>query len=167
VIFKHFILILIISFLSACSSGDPDLEEQQPSDIIEVTDGSDNTTDEDTPEVQLRECSSDHEMVGQTGELSTLAHSVSGTATILNDCTIEITNFNYDGGGIIVEVYAGINENYHPPIGFAISDNIFGTRYENQTFTVQLPENKTLDDLNGISIWCSDVGVSFGDSLFN
>jgi hypothetical protein len=106
-------------------------------------------------------------MVGQTGELSTLAHSVSGTATIVDDCTIEITNFNYDGGGIIVEVYAGIDEDYQPPVGFAISDNIFGTRFENQTFTVQLPTNKTLDDLNGISIWCSDVGVSFGDSLFN
>jgi len=148
---------MLISLISACSDGMSDSEDkvsEAPEDMTNV-------------EVQLRECASNHVMVGQTGELSTLAHSVSGTATIVDDCTIEITNFNYDGGGIIVEVYAGIDEDYQPPVGFAISDNIFGTRFENQTFTVQLPTNKTLDDLNGISIWCSDVGVSFGDSLFN
>ena len=154
---KSFSLFMLISLISACSDGMSDSEDkvsEAPEDMTNV-------------EVQLRECASNHVMVGQTGELSTLAHSVSGTATIVDDCTIEITNFNYDGGGIIVEVYAGIDEDYQPPVGFAISDNIFGTRFENQTFTVQLPTNKTLDDLNGISIWCSDVGVSFGDSLFN
>ncbi|WP_299268988.1 DM13 domain-containing protein [uncultured Psychrosphaera sp.] len=154
---KSSYLFMLISLISACSDGMSDSEDkvsEVPEDITNV-------------EVQLRECASNHVMVGQTGELSTLAHSVSGTATIVDDCTIEITNFNYDGGGIIVEVYAGIDEDYQPPVGFAISENIFGTRFENQTFTVQLPTNKTLDDLNGISIWCSDVGVSFGDSLFN
>lgn len=148
---------MLISLISACSDGMSDSEDK----VSEVPEDMTNV------EVQLRECTSNHVMVGQTGELSTLAHSVSGTATIVDDCTIEITNFNYDGGGIIVEVYAGTDEDYQPPVGFAISDNIFGTRFENQTFTVQLPTNKTLDDLNGISIWCSDVGVSFGDSLFN
>jgi hypothetical protein len=154
---KSFSLFMLISLISACSddmSGSEDKISEAPEDMTNV-------------EIQLRECASSHVMVGQTGELSTLAHSVSGTATIVDDCTIEITNFNYDGGGIIVEVYAGLDENYHPPVGFAISDNIFGTRFVNQTYTVQLPTDKTLDDLNGISIWCSDVGVSFGDSLFN
>jgi hypothetical protein len=151
---KSFSLFMLISLISACSDGMSDSEDK-------VSEGMTNV------EIQLRECTSNHAMVGQTGELSTLAHSVSGTATIVDDCTIEITNFNYDGGGIIVEVYAGVDENYHPPAGFAISENIFGTRFVNQTYTVQLPTDKTLDDLNGISIWCSDVGVSFGDSLFN
>jgi hypothetical protein len=151
---KSFSLFMLISLISACSDGMSDSEDK-------VSEGMTNV------EIQLRECTSNHDMVGQTGELSTLAHSVSGTATIVDDCTIEITNFNYDGGGIIVEVYAGLDENYHPPVGFAISDNIFGTRFVNQTYTVQLPTNKTLDDLNGISVWCTDVGVSFGDSLFN
>jgi hypothetical protein len=154
---KSFSLFMLISLISACSDGMSDSEDK----VSEVPEDMTNV------EVQLRKCASNHVMVGQTGELSTLAHSVSGTATIVDDCTIEITNFNYDGGGIIVEVYAGIDEDYQPPVGFAISENIFGTRFENQTFTVQLPTNKTLDDLNGISIWCSDVGVSFGDSLFN
>jgi hypothetical protein len=154
---KSFSVFMLISLISACSDGMSDSEDK-------ISEASEDMT---TEEVQLRECASSHAMVGQTGELSTLAHSVSGTATIVDDCTIEITNFNYDGGGIIVEVYAGVDENYHPPAGFAISENIFGTRFVNQTYTVQLPTDKTLDDLNGISIWCSDVGVSFGDSLFN
>lgn len=160
----YFFIVILIGLISACSDGGSSVDEEA---AVDTNQGANNSNDNNTQDIQLRECTSTHEMVGQTGELTTLAHSVSGTATIVDDCTIEITNFNYDGGGIIVEVYGGVNENYHPPVGFAISENIFGTRFVNQTYTVQLPTDKTLDDLNGISIWCSDVGVSFGDSLFN
>ena len=148
--FKHFLIFTLLTFLNACSDREQSfMEESEP------------------PVVQTTECTSDHPMVGQTGELRTLFHSVSGTATIVDDCTIEITNFNYDGGGIIVEIYAGVDDNYFPPVGFALSQDISGPAFINQTYTVQLPSDKTLDDLNGISVWCSDVGVSFGDSLFN
>ncbi len=154
---KRLISILFISSLSACSdSMDESTSMTIPEQMME-------------PEIveQLRDCPSTHANVGHTGELSTLSHSVSGTVTIVNDCTIEITNFNFDGGGIIVEVYAGQDEDYFPPVGFAISDNLVGSVYNNETLTVQLPSNKTLDDLNSLSIWCSDVGVSFGDTIIN
>ena len=41
------------------------------------------------------ECASDHPRVGQTAELITRFHNVTGTATLVDNCTIEITNFNY------------------------------------------------------------------------
>ena len=157
---KHSFIIILISLITACSDSD-----SMEKELTEMMDGSEELSEELS--VQLRECTSNHVMVGQTGELSTLAHSVSGTITIVNDCTIEITNFNYDGLGLVVEVYAGVDDNYFPPVGFALSEDLAGTSFSNETYTVQLPTNKTLDDLNGISIWCSDVGVSFGDSLFN
>jgi len=30
----------------------------------------------------------------------------------------------------------------------------------------QFPEDKSLDDLDGISVWCVPVSQSFGDGLF-
>lgn len=113
-----------------------------------------------------RFCEATHEKVGRSVELSTFAHDVSGTATVINDCTIRIQNFTYDGGGIDVRVYAGVGGDYDPPVGFAISPDIKGQGFNGETLTVQLPEGKTLDDLDGVSIWCTDVGVSFGDGIF-
>ncbi|MBT5928030.1 MAG: DM13 domain-containing protein [Verrucomicrobia bacterium] len=91
-------------------------------------------------------------------------HDTSGTATIVDDRTVEVTNFNYDGQGVDVRFYGGTDGAYAS--GFAISDNIFGTAYANATLTLTLPDGKTLDDMNGISIWCVAFDVSFNDALF-
>ncbi len=111
-------------------------------------------------------CTSNHSRVGQTAELSTFSHNVSGTAEIVDDCTITIRNFNYDGGGIVVEIYGGTDGEYNPPTGFSISGDLKDTLFENESLTLTLPTGVTLDDFNGISVWCVAVGVSFGDGLF-
>jgi len=115
---------------------------------------------------EQRDCPSTHSKVGQITTLSTKFHGVSGTATIVDDCTIEVQSFNYDGNGIVVQMYAGLAGAYSD--GFAISDNLinFPTGYQDSMLTLTLPEDKTLDDLDGISVWCVSVGVSFGDGMF-
>ena len=116
-------------------------------------------------------CTTNHPSVGQTTTLSTLFHGVSGLATIVDDCSIEITGFNYDGQGITVYVYGGLGGNYsdrNGGPGFPIGMNLIrSTPYADETLRVTLPPNKTLDDLDGVSIWCSDVDISFGDGMFN
>jgi hypothetical protein len=156
---KGVCIALFASLISACSDDSSSTEEME---VLAVMQDMKETSSE-VP----RECTSTHSKIGQTGELSTIAHSVSGTVTVVDDCTIEITNFNYDGLGLVVEIYAGIDSDYTPPTGFAISRDLAGTSFENETLTVQLPTGKTLDDLNGISVWCSDVYISFGDTLIN
>ncbi|MCA9600673.1 MAG: DM13 domain-containing protein [Polyangiales bacterium] len=116
--------------------------------------------------IQGRQCASTHPAIGKTAALSTFAHAVDGTATIVDDCTIRFDDFSYDGGGIDVRIYAGKAGDYDPPTGFAISPNIKGVAFRGETFAVQLPEGKSLDDLDGVAVWCTDVGVSFGDGLF-
>ena len=37
--------------------------------------------------------------------------------------------------------------------------------YEDATLSFDIGDN-SLDDIDGISIWCVPVGVSFGDGLF-
>jgi hypothetical protein len=101
---------------------------------------------------------------GKTAALSTLAHMVSGQATIINSCTIEITNFNYDGGGLSrVYVYGGLGGNYKD--GFVIGPNLKGTVFKNQTLRVTLKAGD-IDKLDGISIWCSDANADFGNASF-
>jgi mono/diheme cytochrome c family protein len=113
----------------------------------------------------LRECDATHPKVGQMATLSTLAHSVSGTAEIIDDCTIRVTDFNYDGGGINVRFYSGQGGNYVG--GFPMSEDLIrATPYIDESVYAQLPEGRTLDELDGISVWCVDVAVSFGDGIF-
>lgn len=113
-----------------------------------------------------RQCEATHPKVGQIAELSTFAHLVAGTATIVDDCTITIENFSFDGGGVNVQIYGGEGRDFDPPVGFSISDNLLGQVFDAGTLTVQLPEGRTLDDLDAISVWCVPVGVSFGDGQF-
>eukprot|EP00877_Chromochloris_zofingiensis_P010194 jgi/Chrzof1/5428/Cz16g02190.t1 len=42
-------------------------------------------------------CTKKHPYVGLKGKLVELDHEVSGTITILDDCTFRVTGFNYDG----------------------------------------------------------------------
>jgi hypothetical protein len=102
--------------------------------------------------------------VGQVANLRTIAHRVSGKATVIDNCTIEITAFNYDGGGLPdVFVYTGKAGNY--AAGSAVGPNLFGTPQINATIRVTLNAGD-LDNLDGISIWCVRAAVSFADGLF-
>lgn len=110
-------------------------------------------------------CASTHEKVGYTLTLSEKAHGVSGMATIHNDCTIKLHSFNYDGNGIDVRVYGGVEGDYHN--GFPMSPDLLRDGgYQDATLYIQIPAGKTLDDLDGISIWCVDAAVDFGSGIF-
>ena len=111
-------------------------------------------------------CAYTHQSIGYVADLSTVAYEVSGQAVIIDDCTIEINNFNYIGGGLPdVRIYGGINGNYSD--GFSIGGNIYGIVYNDASLTLTLPSGKTLDDMNGISVWCVEAGANFGDGMFH
>lgn len=110
-------------------------------------------------------CTRYHATVGWVASLATIAHNVSGQATIVDDCTIRIDNFNYDGGGLPdVFAYAGLDGDYAG--GFSIGENLHGTPHTDETLTLTLPRSRTLDELNGISVWCVQAQVDFGSGMF-
>ena len=108
------------------------------------------------------DCSADHPFVGRSAELSTIAHGVSGTVTVLDDCTLEVTNFNYDGGGPAVFFFAAIDGDYRN-YSAIIGPRLNGQRWVNNTLLLPIPEGTTLDDFNSLSVWCQDFNVNFGD----
>ncbi len=109
-------------------------------------------------------CGDDHAKVGFTGSFNTLAHNVSGTAEIIDNCTIRINNFTFDGDGLSVFFYGGINSDFEN--GFAIGNDLLGQVFSNETVTIKLPNNYSLDDLTDLSVWCVPVKVNFGSLTF-
>ncbi len=111
------------------------------------------------------ECGDDDPGVGGEAELSSLSHGVSGMARVIDNCTILIEDFNYDGEGINVRVYGFENISFDG--GVELSDDLIRDEpYENEMLTVTIPEGVSLDDVAVISIWCVPAGVSFGHGVF-
>lgn len=106
-------------------------------------------------------CGNEHQKVGITASFNSLAHGVSGNAEVIDNCTISITNFNYDATAPAVYFYA-TNANSNPfTIGNELRNN--GEDYQNDTIILTLPNNSSLDDIDSLSVWCVDFKVSFGD----
>jgi hypothetical protein len=89
---------------------------------------------------------------------------VSGFVTMIDDCTLELTNFSYNGDGIEVRVFGSKASNFRP--GFTIGPDIVGKRFVKATWRVQLPAGKTLADLDWVSIWCVKARADFGSGPF-
>ena len=111
-------------------------------------------------------CGSDHEKVGYSGFFTTLAHNVAGKAEIIDNCTIKISQFSYDGGGPEVYFYGSIDHDYQGESAFGFSGKLSGTVYNDGEIILSLPNGKTLDDLNGLSVWCVDFNANFGEVSF-
>jgi hypothetical protein len=108
-------------------------------------------------------CGDDDPRIGQTAVLTNNSdHDVSGVATIIDNCTIEIENFTYDGTALDARV-AGIHNN-------DLFDRVLLTeklpRHEGETLTVTLPEGVTLDDVQHIAVVCAPFYFNFGDGYF-
>ncbi|MFQ3312977.1 MAG: hypothetical protein ACI9VO_001681 [Colwellia sp.] len=114
----------------------------------------------------LKSCTTTHDKVGHSGFFNTFAHNVSGMATIIDDCTIEISQFGYDGGGPDVYFYGAKEHQYSSAQAFPLGQQINGQIYSNDSIIIKLPQNKSLDDLTGLSVWCVDFSANFGQMEF-
>lgn len=72
------------------------------------------------------QCEKTHAKVGYSGTFKTFAHGVSGKVTVIDDCTLKVSQFSYDGGGPDVYFYGAINHEYKSDTAFTISQQING-----------------------------------------
>ncbi len=112
-------------------------------------------------------CAKTNPRVGWTADLgkNTGEGQVTGFVTMVDDCTLELTHFSYDGNGIEVHVFGSKVDNFRP--GFAIGPDLFGHQFHDETLRVTLPAGKTLGDLDWVSIWCVAAGANFGSGPFS
>lgn len=108
-------------------------------------------------------CTADSSRIGQSASLRTYFHGVRGTVRIVDDCTLAIENFSYDGGGLDVRVYGGRDRSFND--GIILSNDLRRPGgYDNETLTVKLPAGVTLDEIHAVAIWCIVVNANFGDA---
>lgn len=103
--------------------------------------------------------------IGWVAELEGTAHDVAGTVTVVDESTLRIDNFTYDGGGINARFFllvdgADFNRDLE------LTDNLVGDAFDNEELILNLPPEATLDSFDLISLWCVPVGVSFGMGTF-
>lgn len=116
---------------------------------------------------QPQSCVSDYARSGWSFELSRLAHGVSGRATIVDERTVRITGFSYDGNGPQVYAYLGRdNSDGAFASGQAIGPIFQRRAYVNETIELRLPEGQTLDGYGALSIWCVAFRQNFGSGIF-
>ncbi len=118
-----------------------------------------------TFDLTTRSCAKTHARVGQTAVLETHIHGTSGKATIIDDCTVEISEFTYDGGGIFVQVFGAIDRDYQRGFAMTSKDLRKPGGYRNAVLRVNLPADRTLNDLDSIAVWCVPAGANFADGL--
>ena len=107
-----------------------------------------------------------HPNVGKTATFTgPSTYGVSGQAVITDERTITLQNFNYNGQGPDVRLVLAQDGDYDT--GFIISEKLsLGQPYNNVTLSFPLPQDRTLDDFNTISVWCVLFRQDFGSGEF-
>lgn len=116
------------------------------------------------------------------GSLSTLAHGVSGDLYAVDESTLMLKNFNYDGAGPDAFFWVGTEGSPSNPIDeskTAILAHPFkNVHYEyrndaapilkaasDETITLTLPPTLKVSDLKWFSVWCRLYSVDFGNLM--
>lgn len=129
----------------------------------------DETTETDTEVTQpVAGATSTHPLVGTSTQFRNIFHGIAGTLTVINDRTLEVTGFEYDGQGPSVFFYLGTDGQYAARDGGILVGNRLNRNdpYLGETITIALPDGVTLDDFNGVSVWCDLFFANFGDAVF-
>jgi Electron transfer DM13 len=105
---------------------------------------------------------------GWQAQLSTFAHNVSGTVTIVDADTFRVDNFFYDGGGINVHfiLAASNNNTLFRTARLVTEPNLLGTAHNGDSITIDLPVGTTFDGYGAISLWCIPASANFGSGSF-
>ncbi|KAL6423014.1 hypothetical protein ACFW04_010477 [Cataglyphis niger] len=100
------------------------------------------------------------------GKLNPYHHQVSGDVWAVDQYTLLLTSFNYDGNGADTFFWAGAS-NRPGPQGFIVPDEWGKTnildRYFNRDFTLTLPDNKKITDIKWFAVYDLQSQNTFGD----
>jgi hypothetical protein len=89
-------------------------------------------------------------------------HGVAGIAEELDTRKIRLREFDYDGGGIKVQVY--LYKQGMLGQGSVIGPDLFGQPRTNDTLVVDIPAEITADMYDRVSIWCVTAKQDFGSA---
>ncbi|KAK9080020.1 hypothetical protein SSX86_001695 [Deinandra increscens subsp. villosa] len=99
-----------------------------------------------------------------TSQFVMVQHQLRGSFSIINDCSFRVSEFDMLPGSSHVHWWGAVGDDYENlTSGFVISDDrLNSTSYKNDSFTVNLMENVTWDQIRVVSVWDSLMGSDFG-----
>ncbi len=97
------------------------------------------------------------------GNLSSLAHNVSGNVTVYEDNSIDVVLFNYDGRAPDVYFALGHYNNGEFVYEILITD-IITEAFVDDTYEIIVDDDINLDDYEAISVWCHEFSEDFGST---
>jgi hypothetical protein len=93
-------------------------------------------------------------------------HSVQAFVTIVDDHTLQVEHFTYDGTAPLVYFYLGAS-NSSPDFENGLQlEPLLDRPYNDESLTLTLPVGETLDGYNAIAVWCAEFMVNFGSASF-
>lgn len=93
-------------------------------------------------------------------------HDAEGIVTMIDERTLQVEHFTYDGTAPLVFFYLGATNTHQGFLnGIPIGPQL-DRAYIDETLTLTLPPGQTLEGYNAISVWCVDVSVSFTSASF-
>ncbi|KAL3269598.1 hypothetical protein HHI36_008662 [Cryptolaemus montrouzieri] len=100
------------------------------------------------------------------GKLNSYHHQVSGDVYVVDEYSILLSGFSYDGNGADTFFWAGAS-NRPGPQGFIVPDEYGYTnvleRYLNKDFTLSLPDKKKITDIRWFAVYDIWSQNTFGD----
>ncbi len=93
-------------------------------------------------------------------------HDAEASVTILDERTLRIDHFTYDGTAPLVYFYLGADDTYGSFVNGTPIGPLLNRAYLDESLTVQLPEGQSLDGYGAISVWCEQFNVNFTSAAF-
>ncbi|OQR75416.1 protein Skeletor [Tropilaelaps mercedesae] len=100
------------------------------------------------------------------GKFTQYFHDVAGEVFVMDDKTLFIKGFSYDGQGPDAYFWAGTSQKTDGS-GFIIPDErgslVKLGQYRNKDLVIRLPDNKSVRNIRWISVWCKKFSANFAD----
>ncbi len=120
------------------------------------------------PTLPQSSCGADDPRVGRaTSWSATFPHKITGDLRIVDNCTIVLEHFYYDGIALDARV-VGTKGTENCAQGQILSQQtlVRAGGYTDETIVIPLPEGVTLDDVERVGICCVPIGAMFAEGTF-
>jgi hypothetical protein len=107
-----------------------------------------------------------YEDAGWVADIPPGAHNVEAMVTVIDERTIHVEHFTYDGTAPAVYFYLGETDSDMDFANGLQLEPHLDRAYDDESLTLHLPEGLSLDDYGAISVWCAQFDVNFSSASF-